>query len=223
MLASASSNSRQSNSVGLPSTGRCCGDADRRGNGAPCRPHGGGRAAPPTATPFLPFLQNARLDPAEAGRLGAARQRYCSRQVRPSPPRRHGQSAARRQRETRRYGRRADPLCAGRGHRLGERIEQQGLVETPHHDDPIDRLAVRRKPMAPSAAAEDRPNFLIKRRRGAPVEDQFGLAGAPPQIRGRKVEIGIFTARFSLKTRSPAIKTNEACVSMTSTRSTPGP
>jgi hypothetical protein len=75
--------------------------------------------------------------------------------------------------------------------RLGERIEQQGLIETPHYDDPIDRLAVRRETYAAVSPVEEPPNLLIKRRRGAPVENQLRLAGAPPEIRGRKIEIGI--------------------------------
>ncbi len=75
--------------------------------------------------------------------------------------------------------------------RLGEGIEQQRLVETPHHDDPIDSLAVRREADSAVSPSEEAPNLLIKRRRGAPVEDQLRLAGAPPEIRGRKVEIGV--------------------------------
>ena len=75
--------------------------------------------------------------------------------------------------------------------RLGEGIEQQRLIETPHHDDPIESLAVRREADSAVGPSEEAPNLLIKRRRGAPVEDQLGLAGAPPEIRGRKVEIGV--------------------------------
>ena len=75
--------------------------------------------------------------------------------------------------------------------RLGECIEQQRLVETPHHDDPIESLAVRRKADGSVRAPKDATNFLVKRRRGAPVEAKLGLAGAPPKIRGRKVEIGV--------------------------------
>ena len=75
--------------------------------------------------------------------------------------------------------------------RLGERIEQQVLLEPPHHDDPIDSLAVRRETDGPISPAEEAPNLLVKRRRGAPVQDQFGFAGAPSQIGGRKVEIGV--------------------------------
>jgi hypothetical protein len=75
--------------------------------------------------------------------------------------------------------------------RLGERIEQQGLVETPHHDDPIDRFAARRETDGAVSPPKEPPNFLVKRRRGAPVEGQLRLAGAPSQIHGRKVEIGI--------------------------------
>ena len=74
---------------------------------------------------------------------------------------------------------------------LGECIEQQGLVETSHHDDPIDRLVVRRETDGAVRPAEETPNLLIKRGCGAPVEDQLRLAGAPPEIRGRKVEIGV--------------------------------
>jgi len=75
--------------------------------------------------------------------------------------------------------------------RLGQRIEQQVLIEPPHHDDPIESLAVRRKADGASGAAEEAANLLVKRWRGAPVQYQFGFAGAPSQIRGRKVEIGI--------------------------------
>src|SRR5205823_741082 len=59
--------------------------------------------------------------------------------------------------------------------RLGERIKQQGLVETPHHDDPIESLAVRRKADGVVGAAEEAANLLVKRWRGAPVEDEFGF------------------------------------------------
>ena len=75
--------------------------------------------------------------------------------------------------------------------RRGEGIEQQRLIETPHHDDPIESLAVGREADSAVSPSEEAPNLLIKRRRGAPVEDQLGLAGAPPEIRGRKVEIGV--------------------------------
>jgi hypothetical protein len=75
--------------------------------------------------------------------------------------------------------------------RLGEGIEQQGLIETSHHDDPIESLAVRRKADGAVSPPEEAPNLIINRRRGAPVKDQFRLAGAPPEIRGRKIEIGV--------------------------------
>ena len=75
--------------------------------------------------------------------------------------------------------------------RLGKRIEEQGLIEPPHHDDPIESLAMRRKADSAVCAAEKAANLLVKRRRGALVQDQLGLASAPPQIRGRKVEIGV--------------------------------
>jgi hypothetical protein len=75
--------------------------------------------------------------------------------------------------------------------RLGERIEQQGLIEPPHHDDPIDSLAVRRETYGAVGVAEEAANLLVERRRGAPVQDQFGFAGAPPKIRARKVEIAV--------------------------------
>ena len=75
--------------------------------------------------------------------------------------------------------------------RLGKRVEQQVLIEPPHHDDPIESLAVRRKADGACGAAEEAANLLVKRWRGAPVQYQFGFAGAPSQIRGRKVEIGI--------------------------------
>jgi len=75
--------------------------------------------------------------------------------------------------------------------RLGEGIEQQGLIETPHHDDPIESLAVRREADRAVSPSVEAPNLLIKRRRGPPVEDHLGLASAPPEIRGRKVEIGV--------------------------------
>ena len=77
--------------------------------------------------------------------------------------------------------------AAGRG----ERIEQQRLIEPPHHDDPVESLAVRRKANGAVSPAEETPNLLIKRRRGAPVQEQFGFAGAPSEIRGREVQIGV--------------------------------
>jgi hypothetical protein len=64
--------------------------------------------------------------------------------------------------------------------RLGECIEQQGLVETPHHDDPIDSLAARREADGAVSPPEEAPNFLVERRRRAPVQDQFGFASAKP-------------------------------------------
>ena len=75
--------------------------------------------------------------------------------------------------------------------RLGEGIEQQVLIEPLHHDDPIDNLAVRQETDGAVSPAEEAANFLVKRRRGAPVEDQLRVAGAPPEIRSRKVEIGV--------------------------------
>jgi hypothetical protein len=73
----------------------------------------------------------------------------------------------------------------------GEGIKQQRLIEPPHHDDPIESLAVRREADRAVSPSVEAPNLLIKRRRGPPVEDHLGLAGAPPEIRGRKVEIGV--------------------------------
>ena len=70
---------------------------------------------------------------------------------------------------------------------LGECIEQQVLIETPHNDDPIESLAVRRKADRAVRAAEEAANLLVKRRRGAPVQEKFGFAGASPEIRGREV------------------------------------
>jgi hypothetical protein len=75
--------------------------------------------------------------------------------------------------------------------RLGECVEQQALIETPHHDDPIESLAVWRETDGAASPSEEAPNLLIKRWRGAPVEDQLRLAGPSSQIRGRKVEIGV--------------------------------
>src|SRR5260370_17961284 len=43
------------------------------------------------------------------------------------------------------------------GTRLGERIEQQSLTETPHHEDPIESLAVRRKADGAAAPSQDAP------------------------------------------------------------------
>jgi hypothetical protein len=83
--------------------------------------------------------------------------------------------------------------------RLGEGIEQQALIETPHHDDPIESLAVWRETDGAASPSEEAPNLLIKRWRGAPVEDQLRLAGPPSQIRGRKVEIGVCYRAFQLE------------------------
>src|SRR3984893_17398541 len=82
--------------------------------------------------------------------------------------------------------------------RLGERIEQQVLLEPPHYDDPIESLAARRKADGGVGGAVKAADFLIKRRRGAPIQDQFGFAGAPSQIGGRKVEIGVCYRAFQL-------------------------
>jgi hypothetical protein len=75
--------------------------------------------------------------------------------------------------------------------RFGEGIEEQGLIEASHHDDPIESLAVRRKADGVVRAAEEAANLLIKRGRRAPVQDQLRLASSPPEIRGRKIEIGV--------------------------------
>jgi hypothetical protein len=75
--------------------------------------------------------------------------------------------------------------------RFREGIEEQRLIEPPHHDDPIESLAIRRKADVAVRAAEKAANLLVKRRRGAPVQELFGFAGAPPEICGREVEIRI--------------------------------
>ncbi|HTW50892.1 MAG TPA: hypothetical protein VME45_03250 [Stellaceae bacterium] len=71
----------------------------------------------------------------------------------------------------------------------GQRIEQQGLIETPHHDDPVERLAFGRKADSAYRTPGEPGDCEIKARCGPPVQQQFGLASPPPQLHRRKIEI----------------------------------
>src|SRR5262249_18029303 len=75
---------------------------------------------------------------------------------------------------------------------LGQRVEEQSLIEAPHHDDPIDRRAVRSKADAALRRAEKPASLLIKGGCGTPVDGQLGLASLPRQLDAGEVEIRKF-------------------------------
>ena len=82
--------------------------------------------------------------------------------------------------------------------RLGQRLEQQRLIEAPHHDDPFDRLALPRKADGTCRGLDQRANIEIKIGCRAPVQRQFSFAGPSAQLRGREVEIGVFYGALHL-------------------------
>ena len=73
--------------------------------------------------------------------------------------------------------------------RAGHGIEQAILGKTPHHQHPVDRLAMTERQSSVRLAA-DRFDAPIKCGGGAPVKRQFGLADGLALCRGGKVEIG---------------------------------
>jgi len=80
-----------------------------------------------------------------------------------------------------------------------ESVEQQALIEAPHHNDPIERLTVRSEIHGAISSAKEATNVLVKRRRGAAVQSELGLAGTPTEIHAREVEIRVFYRALQLE------------------------
>jgi hypothetical protein len=87
-----------------------------------------------------------------------------------------------------------------RGQPAGARhlVEQLMLLEAPHHDDPIKRRPVVTPPNRSVRLPADRPDLQIQLRRGAAVQRQLRLARRPPQLRRRKIEVGVFDRALQL-------------------------
>ena len=82
--------------------------------------------------------------------------------------------------------------------RLGERIEQQRLVEPPHDDDPVNRRAVLGEGDFAGRIACQPAQIEIKRWRGAAVQHQFGRARRAPLLDGREIKVGQLDRAFEL-------------------------
>jgi hypothetical protein len=74
---------------------------------------------------------------------------------------------------------------------FGELVEQQRLIEAPHHDDPIDRRAGAREADLAIGAAGQSADLEIELGCRAPIESELALARHPAPLGGREIEIGV--------------------------------
>ncbi len=80
----------------------------------------------------------------------------------------------------------------------GDVLQQQRLLEAPHHHDPVERLAFAGPVEGAVRPAHDRPDLQVELRCGAPVQRQFrGTGGAAPRD-GGKIGIRVFDRALQL-------------------------
>ena len=191
-MASASSNSMASNSTGCPCQARCCRGAGRRARAARSLPPRAaqGRGAHGRAGPLLPARRpvvrtrqkspRARAKPAASCAATAPSRpaestpcamgaRACAARPPPPPPSPRPGPA-----------RQPRPLP-----------QQVRLVEGTHAHRPLDGGPAAADGKPAIRLARDRHHAQIKLRRVGAVHLQLTLAGAPAQLEGGEVEIGI--------------------------------
>jgi hypothetical protein len=81
---------------------------------------------------------------------------------------------------------------------LGKPIEERLLVEPHHLDEPIDRRALPSDRERPASVTRDGSHSKVERGRRAAIEAYLRLAGSPPQLNRRKINIVESNGTFEL-------------------------
>ena len=81
---------------------------------------------------------------------------------------------------------------------LSERIEQQRLIKTTHHDDPIERRPLIDKPDLSGHIAPNPAQVQVERGGRAAVQRQLSRTSGMPLLGGRKIEIREFNRALQL-------------------------